>query len=52
MKVHQIQVGNMQNFTYVLEDKETSEAIVLDPSWDLDEVKRIIEKNNLKIKYI
>lgn len=52
MIVHQLQVGNMQNFTYVLEDDQTSEAIILDPSWDLDEVKRIIEKNNLKIKYI
>lgn len=52
MIVHQLQVGNMQNFTYVIEDEDTSEAIILDPSWDLDEVKRIIEKNNLKIKYI
>ncbi|HSA98087.1 MAG TPA: hydroxyacylglutathione hydrolase family protein [Candidatus Nitrosotenuis sp.] len=52
MIVHQLQVGNMQNFTYVLEDEETSQAIILDPSWDLDEVTRIIEKNNLKIKYI
>ncbi len=52
MIVHQLQVGNMQNFTYVLEDEETSEAIILDPSWDLDEIKRIIEKNNLIIKYI
>jgi len=42
----------MQNFTYVLEDEETSQAIILDPSWDLGEVKRVIEKNNLKIKYI
>lgn len=52
MIVHQLQVGNMQNFTYVLEDEETSQAIILDPSWDLDEVKRIIEKNNLTVKYI
>lgn len=52
MIVHQLQVGNMQNFTYVLEDEETSHAIILDPSWDLDEVMRIIEKNNLTIKYI
>lgn len=52
MIVHQLQVGNMQNFTYVLEDEETSQAIILDPSWDLDEIKRIIEKNNLVIKYI
>ena len=52
MIVHQLQVGNMQNFTYVLEDEETSESIILDPSWDLDKIKRIIEKNNLTIKYI
>ncbi|WKT58781.1 hydroxyacylglutathione hydrolase family protein [Candidatus Nitrosotenuis chungbukensis] len=52
MIVHQLQVGNMQNFTYVLEDEDTSQAIILDPSWDLDEVNRIIEKNNLTIKYI
>lgn len=52
MKVHQIQVGNMQNFTYVLEDEDTDAAIVLDPSWDLEEIQKIIEKNNLKVKYI
>ncbi len=52
MKVHQLEVGNMQNFTYILEDEDTSEAIIIDPSWDLDELTRIIEKNGLKIKYI
>ena len=52
MIVHQIPVGNMQNFTYVVEDEDTSEAIVIDPSWDLDEIMRTIQKNNLKIKYI
>lgn len=52
MKVHQIQVGNMQNFTYVVEDEETDEAIVIDPSWDLEQIEQIIQRNNLKIKYI
>ena len=52
MKVHQLEVGDMQNFTYVLEDEETSEAIVIDPSWNLQDVLQIIERNNLKIKYI
>ena len=52
MKVHQIQVGNMQNFTYVVEDDETNEAIVIDPSWDLDQVQQVITRNDLKIKYI
>lgn len=52
MKVHQIQVGNMQNFTYVVEDEDTDEGIVIDPSWDLDQIEQIITRNNLKIKYI
>jgi glyoxylase-like metal-dependent hydrolase (beta-lactamase superfamily II) len=52
MKVHQIQVGNMQNFTYVVEDDDTNEAIIIDPSWDLIELELIIKRNNLKIKYI
>src|SRR5574338_25527 len=52
MKVHQLEVGNMQNFTYIIEDEDTSEAIIVDPSWDLDEIMRAVQKNNLKIKYI
>jgi glyoxylase-like metal-dependent hydrolase (beta-lactamase superfamily II) len=52
MKVHQVQVGNMQNFTYVVEDENTNEGIIIDPSWDLDEIEKIVKRNNLKIKYI
>jgi glyoxylase-like metal-dependent hydrolase (beta-lactamase superfamily II) len=52
MKVHHLEVGNMQNFTYILEDEQTNEAIILDPSWDLDLVSDIVEKNGLEIKYI
>ena len=52
MKVHQLQVGNMQNFTYIVEDEDTSEAILIDPSWELVELELIIKKNDLKIKYI
>ena len=52
MIVHQIPVGNMQNYSYILEDEDTSEAIIIDPSWDLVELELIIKKNNLKIKYI
>lgn len=52
MKVHQLQVGNMQNFTYILEDEETQDAVIIDPSWDLDLVIETLEKNGLKVKYI
>jgi len=50
--VHQIPVGNMQNFTYVVEDDDTSEGIVIDPSWDLEKVQEIITRKNIEIKYI
>ncbi|MGI0086617.1 MAG: MBL fold metallo-hydrolase [Nitrosotalea sp.] len=52
MKVYQLEVGSMQNFTYILEDEQTSEAVILDPSWDLDLIVEIIEKNGLQVKYI
>ena len=52
MKVYQFEVGDMQNFTYLLEDEDTCEAIVIDPSWDLPDVLQTIERNNMKVKYI
>ena len=52
MIVHQIQVGNMQNFSYIVVDENTSESIIIDTSWDLIELEMVIKENNLKIKYI
>lgn len=52
MIVHQVPVGHMQNFTYVVQDEPTNQTIVIDPSWDLDRVQAILDKNNLKPKYI
>lgn len=52
MKVHQTQVGGMLNFTYIIEDEYTGQSILLDPSWDLDQIGEIITQNALTIKYI
>lgn len=52
MKVHQVPVGSMQNFTYVVEDKETGQAIIIDPSWDLVEIELVIKRRNLQVIYI
>ncbi len=52
MRVHQIPVGSMQNFTYVVEDEETSQAVVIDPSWDLEKIEEVIARNGLSVKYI
>ncbi len=42
----------MQNFTYVVEDEETSEAIVIDPSWDLEKIEEVVARNGLAVRYI
>lgn len=52
MKIFQLEVGAMQNFTYVLEDEQTGKSIVIDPSWDLDKVKEVVEKNDMQVEYI
>ena len=52
MIVHQIPVGPMQNFSYIVVDENSNESIIIDPSWNLMELELIIKENNLKIKYI
>jgi glyoxylase-like metal-dependent hydrolase (beta-lactamase superfamily II) len=52
MKVYQIPVGPMQNFSYIVEDESTHEAVVIDPSWDLEKLTEIINEQNLNPKYI
>lgn len=52
MIVHQIQVGNMQNFCYVVADEETNECIIIDPSWDLEKIEEVVSRNGLTVKYI
>lgn len=52
LKIFQILVGQMSNFTYVLADETSGEAAVFDPSWDLDKVLKIIIDNRLNLKYI
>jgi len=50
--VEQIQVGQMENFTYLVIDKEEKEIAVIDPSWDLEKIFEIIKKNSYHVKYI
>ena len=40
------------NFTYIIADEETSEAAVIDSSYNADEVIRTIKTQKLQLKYI
>lgn len=52
MKINQIEVGSMQNFTYLLVDDTSDHSIIIDPSWNLENLKELITQQNLKVKYI
>lgn len=52
MKVLQIPVGQMANFTYIVADEETDEAAIIDPSWDLDRIFDALKKNGWTAKYV
>ncbi|MFY9873365.1 MAG: MBL fold metallo-hydrolase [Candidatus Nitrosopolaris sp.] len=52
LKIVQIPVGQMANFTYILTDENSGESAVIDPSWELEKIFAILEKNGWKVKYI
>ena len=52
MKIHQLEVGSMQNFTYLLVDDNTESSIVIDPSWNTEYIKKLVQQYDLQVKYI
>ena len=52
MRVSQIPVGQMANFTYIIADERKGEAAIIDPSWDLDKIFDVLKKYKWKAKYI
>jgi hydroxyacylglutathione hydrolase len=51
-RIHQLKVGNMANFTYVVADVQSRLAAIIDPSWDLQEIFQLLDEKNLKAKHI
>jgi hydroxyacylglutathione hydrolase len=52
MFIEQRQVGQMAVFAYLVGDKESGEAVVIDPAADTDAIIAAAEKNKVRIKYI
>jgi glyoxylase-like metal-dependent hydrolase (beta-lactamase superfamily II) len=40
------------NFSYIIADDTTREAAVVDPSFNADEIVRVLKNENLKLKYV
>ena len=48
----QVQVGRMQNFSYIIGDEKSKECAVVDAGWEVDKLIGIADKEKLKIKKI
>ena len=52
MKVIKIPVGPLQNFTYILIDDSTNIGAIVDPADNLEKVFKILDRENVQIKYV
>jgi hydroxyacylglutathione hydrolase len=41
--IEQIQIGPMQNFTYIVGSRSTREVAIVDPAWDIDSLVRRLD---------
>jgi hydroxyacylglutathione hydrolase len=49
MYIQQMEIGSMQNYVYLVGDKETKEVAVIDPAWNVKKILEEAQKNSLKI---
>ncbi|MFH1590567.1 MAG: MBL fold metallo-hydrolase [archaeon] len=50
MEVHQLAVGPMQNFSYLVASGK--ECLLIDPGWDHERIKSVIQEDGLVLKYV
>jgi hydroxyacylglutathione hydrolase len=50
--LHQMELGPMQNFVYIIGDERTREAAVVDPAWDVPSILKMVRDHELKVTTI
>lgn len=46
----QLPVGPMQNFVYLIGDKTTRQAVVVDPAWDIEGICNVLAADDMKLE--
>jgi hydroxyacylglutathione hydrolase len=49
LTLRQAQIGPMANFVYIIGDRETRKAAVVDPAWDIDAIVKYCEREGYDI---
>ncbi len=52
MKVQQLKLGPMDNFSYVVWDTDLREAAVIDPAWEPEAIEALVKKEKLTLKLL
>lgn len=52
MLINELTVGQLEANCFIVSDEKTKDAIIIDPGDDDEEIMDVVEKNNLKVKYI
>ena len=47
--IEQIQIGPMENFTYIVGSRETREVVIVDPAWDIDALLDRLDEQDYKL---
>ncbi|MEM7220297.1 MAG: MBL fold metallo-hydrolase [Pseudomonadota bacterium] len=47
--IEQIEIGPMQNFTYIVGSRSTREVAIIDPAWDIDALLNVINERDYKL---
>lgn len=45
----QLEIGPMENFIYLIGDREAGECVMVDPAWDVDTVLKEADKDGMKV---
>jgi glyoxylase-like metal-dependent hydrolase (beta-lactamase superfamily II) len=52
MYLHQVEVGHMAVFAYIVGDPASGEGLVIDPAGDVGGIIKTANENTIRIKYI
>ena len=52
MYLEQIPVGSYKNFSYIVADEKTKDAVIFDPAFDSERLLSILGKNGFHLRYI
>jgi hydroxyacylglutathione hydrolase len=50
LEIKQLELGPMENYIYIVANKDTKEAVVVDPAWDITKIENELKKENYKLQ--